>query len=140
MTEDPGGKSATVSNALLGTVHASQGTNGSMRLEAPSATFEGLAGLLTELVRQPVVDMTGLKGRYQLVLEMSPNDIANEAQARASQAQAGGRGGADAPIASDPTGNPFFNAVQKLGLKLESRKLPIDTIVVDHLEKTPTEN
>jgi uncharacterized protein (TIGR03435 family) len=31
-------------------------------------------------------------------------------------------------------------AVQKLGLKLEARKAPFDTIIIDHLEKTPTEN
>jgi uncharacterized protein (TIGR03435 family) len=30
--------------------------------------------------------------------------------------------------------------VQALGLKLESRKAVIDQLVVDHIEKTPTEN
>jgi uncharacterized protein (TIGR03435 family) len=43
-------------------------------------------------------------------------------------------GGADASNA------PIFQAVQKLGLKLEARKAPFDFIVVDHLEKTPSEN
>jgi uncharacterized protein (TIGR03435 family) len=43
-------------------------------------------------------------------------------------------GGADASNA------PIFQAVQKLGLKLQALKAPFDTIVVDHLEKTPTEN
>jgi uncharacterized protein (TIGR03435 family) len=43
-------------------------------------------------------------------------------------------GGADASNA------PIFQAVQKLGLKLEARKAPFDTIIVDHLEKTPSEN
>ena len=34
-----------------------------------------------------------------------------------------------------------FQAVEKqLGLKLEPRKTPLDLIVVDHAEKTPTEN
>ena len=41
--------------------------------------------------------------------------------------------------ASDP-GTSIFESVQKLGLKLEARKSPLDNIVVDHLEKTPTEN
>ena len=30
--------------------------------------------------------------------------------------------------------------MQKLGLRLEPRKLPIDVMVIDHIEKTPTEN
>jgi uncharacterized protein (TIGR03435 family) len=30
--------------------------------------------------------------------------------------------------------------VEKLGLKLESRKAPFEQLVVDHMEKTPTEN
>lgn len=137
ITEDPNGRGATVTNALLGTVRASEGPTG-MRLEAPSTTFEGLANLLAELLRQPVTDMTGLKGRYQVFLEMSQDEMVNQARARGGQE--GGGPGAATPTASDPTGSPFFAAVQKLGLKLESRKLPVETIVVDHLEKTPTEN
>ena len=42
--------------------------------------------------------------------------------------------------ASDPSGNVVAASVEKLGLKLEARKAPVETIVVDHLEKTPTEN
>ncbi len=37
-------------------------------------------------------------------------------------------------------GGAIFNAMEKLGLKLDARKAPVETIVVDHLEKTPTEN
>ncbi len=37
-------------------------------------------------------------------------------------------------------GSAIFSAIEKLGLKLDSRKAPVETIVVDHLEKTPTEN
>jgi uncharacterized protein (TIGR03435 family) len=131
-------KGATVSNPLLGTVRASQGQNGSMRLEAPNTTFEGLSGLLTEFLRQPVVDMTGLQGRYQVILEMNPSEMADAARA-AGESQAGAAGPPSAP-AVDPRANMFIGAVQKLGLRLDSRKLPVETIVVDHLEKTPTDN
>jgi len=34
----------------------------------------------------------------------------------------------------------IFSSIQRLGLKLEPRKVPLDTIVVDRIEKTPTEN
>jgi uncharacterized protein (TIGR03435 family) len=44
-------------------------------------------------------------------------------------------------VASDPAGNSSVkDSVQKLGLRLESRKLPIDVMVIDHIEKSPTDN
>ncbi len=60
----------------------------------------------------------------------------------------GGRGGdslgpADGamPSASDPTGTlTLFEAVEKLGLKLEVHKRPMPVIVIDHMEQKPTEN
>ena len=48
--------------------------------------------------------------------------------------------GGPASTASDPSGSSMFKAVQQLGLKLDARKAPVEVIVVDHLEKTPTEN
>lgn len=125
-------KSATVSNALLGTVRASEGPAG-MHLEAPNATFEGLAGLLTELLRQPVVDSTGLKGRYQVILDLSAPDVAD---ARPEDGD-GHTTGAPAP---DPRAQIIIAALEEIGLKLESRKIPIETVVVDHLERNPSEN
>jgi len=44
------------------------------------------------------------------------------------------------PSASDASGGAIFGAVQKLGLKLDARKAGVEVIVVDHLEKSPTEN
>jgi len=41
---------------------------------------------------------------------------------------------------ADSSSAAIFQAVQRLGLKLQARKAPFDTIVVDHVEKTPTEN
>jgi uncharacterized protein (TIGR03435 family) len=41
---------------------------------------------------------------------------------------------------SDSSSSAVFQAVQQLGLKLQARKAPFDTIVVDHIEKAPTEN
>jgi len=60
----------------------------------------------------------------------------------------GGRGGlqgcdpgaAFANGGGETTSAPIFQAVQKLGLKLEARKAPFDTLVIDHLEKMPTDN
>ena len=40
----------------------------------------------------------------------------------------------------DVVQDAFRNMITSAGLKLETRKVPQDTIVVDHLEKVPTEN
>ena len=55
----------------------------------------------------------------------------------------GGPGGCDPGAAAQGdtnSSNALFEAVKQLGLRLEPRKAPFDTIVVDHLEKTPTDN
>jgi uncharacterized protein (TIGR03435 family) len=55
----------------------------------------------------------------------------------------GGAGGpGNVPVASDPGGGgtSLTDAVQSMGLKLESRKATVDQLIVDHIEKTPTEN
>jgi uncharacterized protein (TIGR03435 family) len=52
--------------------------------------------------------------------------------------------GGNAPganAAAEPSGGAtLFSAVAALGLKLEQRKAPVEQIVIDHIEKTPTEN
>jgi uncharacterized protein (TIGR03435 family) len=61
----------------------------------------------------------------------------------------GGRGGPQAgcfdPAAiagggTDTSNTAIFQAVQKMGLRLQPVKAPFDTLVVDHLEKMPTDN
>jgi len=47
-----------------------------------------------------------------------------------------------APEAEDPPGAPtLFSALEKqLGLKLEKSKIQLDVMVIDHMDKQPTEN
>ncbi|MGO9257151.1 MAG: hypothetical protein ACLQU1_12730 [Bryobacteraceae bacterium] len=40
----------------------------------------------------------------------------------------------------DLFGDANFRAIERAGLKLEPRRAPVEAIVVDHLEKTPTGN
>jgi uncharacterized protein (TIGR03435 family) len=43
--------------------------------------------------------------------------------------------------AAEPSGTPaLFQSIGQLGLRLESKKAPVEMIVVDHIEKVPTEN
>lgn len=44
------------------------------------------------------------------------------------------------PSAADPSGSSIFRSVEQLGLKLDSRKSPLDLLVIDHLERVPTED
>ena len=150
--QDGGGRGlgrggATISSPQFGTMKIQMGEDGQMHLEAAKITMAGLAELLTGFVDRPVLDMTELKGGYQVTLDLSMQDIMAVARAQGALGGGfGGPGGAGAgagpavPAASDPSGGAIFSAIQKLGLKLDARKASVETIVVDHLEKTPTEN
>jgi uncharacterized protein (TIGR03435 family) len=142
------GKGVQVSGGQTGPARMSMGPGGTMHLELAQATPAMLADMLGRFVDRPVVDMTELKGTYQVALDLSMEDLRNAARTAgvtmpgpAAGGELGRLPGAEAaPTASDPSGGSIFNAVQQLGLKLEPRKAPIEVIVIDHLEKAPTEN
>jgi uncharacterized protein (TIGR03435 family) len=46
----------------------------------------------------------------------------------------------DPTRATEPGSSSIFAAIQQYGLKLEPRKAPIELLVIDHVEKSPTEN
>jgi len=120
----------------------------SMHIEFTMTTMGGFADMMTQLFTQlsggtggrQVVDMTGIKGNYDASLELSLAEIMSLARAAGANIPGAPQGGAG--VASDPTGggSSLTDAVQSMGLKLESRKAPVDQFVVDHIEKTPTEN
>ena len=122
--------------------------DGKMRMESTKVKMEAFAEMLSRFVGKPVVDMTELKGSYDTVLEISMAEMMVMAQKAGMNipGMMGGppcrrRQGRPADAASDPTASgSHFSSIQQLGLKLESRKVPVETIVVDKLEKMPTEN
>ncbi len=134
----------SISGGQIGTAHMSVGPDGTMHLEAEKMTLAALADTLARFFDRPVVDLTKLKGTYQVALDLSMEDLRNAARnfGVVAPGLGGGRDGARPPAdaASDPGGLSIFAAVQQLGLKLEPRKVPLELIVIDHLEKTPTEN
>ncbi len=121
--------------------------DGKMKMESTQVKMEDFAEMLTRFVGKPVVDMTELKGAYDLSVEISMTEMVALAQ-KAGIAMPGmvgappaGDAGRPADAASDPSASgSIFASIQQLGLKLESRKAPVDTMVVDKLEKAPTEN
>jgi uncharacterized protein (TIGR03435 family) len=140
------GKGAVVSGGAIGPTRVSMGPNGTMHLESAKITLQAFADLLTRFMDRPVVDMTEIKGTYEIGLNLSMSDLINVARSSGlvpAGAGIGGRDGGAGPAvaASDPSGaGSLFDAVQALGLKLEPRKSAVDTIVIDHLEKMPTDN
>jgi uncharacterized protein (TIGR03435 family) len=134
----------SISGGQFGTAHMSMGSDGTMHLEAPKMTMAALADTLSRFFDRPVLDLTEIKGTYQVVMDLSMEDLRNAARNFGMMAPGlgGGRGGERpaANAASDPGGLSIFAAVQQLGLKLEPRKVPLEAIVIDHLEKAPTEN
>jgi uncharacterized protein (TIGR03435 family) len=134
---------ATVSDGSGRSQKMSMSPDGkSMRMEASRISMAELAEGLSPMTDHPVIDMTGLKGNYQVTLEISMADIMAAARAAGVAVPAGAPGGdpgKPGEAASDPSGS-IFNAVQLLGLKLEPRKSSMTTIVVDKVEKMPTEN
>jgi uncharacterized protein (TIGR03435 family) len=121
-----------------------------LRIESSGVTMAGFAEILTRVLRVGnsegplVVDQTGLKGYYEVETEISFADLMASARAFTGQPPAASGGAASAsgaPTPSDPAGGQtVFASVEKLGLKLEDRKAPVTELVIDHAEKTPTEN
>jgi uncharacterized protein (TIGR03435 family) len=80
----------------------------------PSITTNQLAAALVRFVGVPVVDETGLAGQYAVSIRVSSNPKI--------------------------PGGTVFDAVEKLGLKLDRRKVAIETVVVEHVSKVPSPN
>jgi uncharacterized protein (TIGR03435 family) len=121
-------------------------------LESSKVTMAGFADMLTNILQmgggggRQVVDMTELKGNYQVAVEISFADAMAAARAQGINvpmppASGGAAGASPASAASDPGGgSTVFASVKKLGLRLEPRKAQVEQLVIDHVEKTPTEN
>ena len=130
-------------SSVGGTTKITPGPDGTMRMELSKLSMPQFADMLTSLLDRPVIDMTDLKGNYQITLDLTLETLANVARAAGIAFPAlGARGGDPArpADASEPGGSSIFNSVQQLGLKLESRRAPVDFVVIDHIEKMPTEN
>ena len=122
-----------------------------VHMESNMVTMDGFADMLTSVMQmggagsRQVVDMTELKGNYQVAVDISLADIMSMVRAQGMDMpmpKAGGAvDGSAAPVASDPSGgSTAYASVEKLGLKLEPRKANVEQLVVDSAEKTPTEN
>ena len=107
---------------------ADRGQHGSStsygRLTANQLTMARLAEVLSRELDRPVEDRTGVSGLYDITLRFVPDNARPTARP-------------EDPSAS----SSIFAALQEqAGLRLETRKLPVEILVVDHIERRPTEN
>jgi len=127
----------------MGAMNMGPSPSGGMRLNAVQVSMEALCGMLSRFTDRPVVDQTGLKGSYNIRLDLSMDDIMNVAKSAGISAPGMARGGEMARhmgADGDTSGGSLFQSLNDMGLKLESKKAPIEIIVVDAAEKSPAEN
>jgi uncharacterized protein (TIGR03435 family) len=120
LTRDEGGLKIAVT-APTGARSANPfGMTDAGTLTGASVTADMLATVLATQLGQPVRNATGIDGVFDFTLAWRPDGVANaDLQNRAS----------------------LFTAIrEQLGLRLEARRAPVEVIVIDRLELTPTEN
>jgi len=114
-------------------------TLGSSSVQTKKLSMPTFADMLTRFMDRPVVDMTNVKGAYDLDLPVTPEDrIVMMIRSAVSagvvlppQALALLDGGSSDSLSS---------SLNKVGLTLEGRRAPLEVIVVDQIQKTPTDN
>jgi uncharacterized protein (TIGR03435 family) len=98
---------------------------GASRLQINGMTLGNLVNILSNILDRPVLDMTGIEGRYDFSLEVDAQDPA---------------GTRALPAPEGVTSGSIFSSFRELGLNLEPRKAPFECIVVDKAERVPAEN
>jgi uncharacterized protein (TIGR03435 family) len=93
---------------------------------AEGSTLTEFSQLLNLVLDRPVVDKTGISGRYDINLQfgidgMTPRFLPGGDMARFAQA--------------DPAASSISRAIQLLGLKLDPTNGPREFIVIDHMER-----
>lgn len=112
---------------------------GNNRFDGKKLTMTTLADVLARFVDRPVVDMTKLEGRYDIVFELSPEDF--QAMMIRSAVAAGVTLPPQALQLLDKASVAAVpDALRSLGLSLQSRRAPLEVLVIDSMEKLPTEN
>lgn len=101
-------------------------STGKLNLTGKGATISQLISFLSREIRLPIVDQTGLTGRYDYFLDINAY-VTDEMR---------NQGG---PPLEAPS--IIANALQsQLGLRVDARKMPLEVLIVDKMEKTPSEN
>jgi hypothetical protein len=124
MTSAGGGQVIITERSMYERIRTGRGTE---EIDATRISMTQLATLLSFTVDRPVVDRTMLTGLYRLRIELPPPTFLIPSVF------------SEAPPTEPSVVSPF-SAVEKLGLRLERRRAMLDTLVVDHIDRVPTDN
>jgi uncharacterized protein (TIGR03435 family) len=104
---------------------------GMVRLTVTNGSMPDFARWLNSgILDRPVIDETGLTGKFNFTLNWTPDD-----------SRYGGMGSRTPPPTDNASALPgFFTAIkEQTGLKMDATKVDVDVLVIDHVEK-PAEN
>lgn len=96
-----------------------------------TTTMAQFARFLSSQLGRPVLDMTEMQGMFDIEFEANPTDLDGLRKMSAAEGL---------PLGDDLAYSSIFTGMQTLGLKLESRKAPINHLFIDSALKVPTEN
>jgi uncharacterized protein (TIGR03435 family) len=105
---------------------------GKGRIAGAGISMTALSGVLSDVLGRQVIDKTGFKGTFDVRLEFAPDESI-------ADAIVGGRLGQGVPSGDSPTPSIFTALQEQLGVRLETAKGPVETFVIDHVER-PGEN
>lgn len=112
---------------------AAYGKDGIMYDGATDAEPGDLTGLLADLLGCPVRDKTGLTGRYDFGFKYATDGLAGP--------EGMGAGPNRPAVATEAGAAHLIADVQKqLGLVLKANRAPLEVLIVDHMDQTPTGN
>src|ERR1022692_562163 len=109
-------------------------SSGHYRWTAFNVSTQDIAKTLSDQLHRPVVDATGLKGKYDVDLKWVVDFLLSDRKKAEIEEQVG-------KLLETGSGPRLVRAVQdQLGLKMNSKKGSGEIVVIDHIEKVPTEN
>lgn len=109
------------------------------RFECKKLTTARIANVLSSFLDRPVVDITGLKGKYDISVNLAADDY--RGMLFRSAVNAGVAFPAETLRFLDGVDNAsLYEGLRAVGLKLEPRKAPLQVMAIDSILKSPTEN
>jgi uncharacterized protein (TIGR03435 family) len=114
---------------------------GFARMEGHKTTLSNFANMLSNVLDRPVVDQTELTGTYDFAFETDGSMFMKKGPMAGPgpEEKSGARGESGPAPDSTPSGS-LFSDIQKIGLKLEPGKAPLDFIIIEKGERVPTAN
>ena len=116
--------------------------DGVMHASINSATMAQLSDMIGRWTDRPVIDKTGVTGQYDIKLDLAMEDLQRSRTSGAviMRAMPPGGGGSSGPAPEAAPAGSLLTSIQKLGLKLEGKRAPLDLLIIDKGEKVPLEN